>query len=172
MPWLIPSRFAASTPRRSRAYRHCLRSSPDIEDLTCHAARSNAARVCGGTGRPRLLSAILATASGSAARARPRAAASGGTPRLAMRWLPGVVSTPRAWRHCQTLVGPTPHQWQIAATDSVRTARASSAVKIRDGRPVFFRRGHEMGASVQPPTSMRPSISSSNQSPARQAGGW
>lgn len=58
-----------------------------------------------------------------------------------------------------------------SVVSTVRTARAISPVRIRDARPVFLRRGHEIGAAVHPPTSTRPAISSSSQSLTRQAGG-
>lgn len=46
-----------------------------------------------------------------------------------------------------------------------------AAEELERLRAAAMRRGHGMGASVQPPTSMRPSISSSSQSPTLHAGG-
>lgn len=138
------------------------------------AARSSASLVAGAAGFPRLLSAIRARTSGSAAAALPRAAASGGTPVRSCSSLrvPSVTRpTPNALRHIQTLVMPTPHQCETASEDSVCTARIRSPHRMRDALPVFLRRGQEIGAAVQPPTSRSPSISSSIQSPTAQAGG-
>lgn len=137
-------------------------------------ADSSAALVVSAIGFPRRASAARARISGSAAASRPLAAASSGTP-VSVRNLsrvPGVTRpTPRALRQDQTVTPETPHQYCTAALLSICTARIRSPHKTAEARPDFFRRGHWIGAIVQPPTSTRPSTASSAH-PDDTSGGW
>src|SRR5262249_41512654 len=74
-----------------------------------------------------------------------------------------IRGTPRALRQRLTTPSLTPHQSPIAAADSWRTARASSASSSRPEPPprvpTARQRGQEMRASLQPVMTTSPSRS-------------